>query len=208
MKRKFSVFDDKGSKTGEIELEVEARKDILENVLETGRRRPAYANDERAGKKHSATGKIRHARRKWKTACGYGISRVPRKIMTRKGSRFNWVGAGISGMVGGRESHPPKAGHFVKIKKINTRMMKKALLSFLNKETVVFSKLPKKTKDIKKAVEKTGVKGRTMLIKKKEEDIKNKFFDIINVEDVAGNLAKMRRKGIIFTEKAIKEFGK
>ncbi|MFP4423725.1 MAG: 50S ribosomal protein L4 [Candidatus Woesearchaeota archaeon] len=69
--------------------------------------RHAYGSDPRAGQKHSA--ELSRRRRKYRGSYGFGISRVPRKILTRRGTRFFWVGAQIPGTVGGRRAHAPKA---------------------------------------------------------------------------------------------------
>ncbi|MGM5488214.1 MAG: 50S ribosomal protein L4 [Nanobdellota archaeon] len=69
--------------------------------------RHAYGSDPRAGQKHSA--ELSRRRRKYRGSYGFGISRIPRKILTRRGTRFYWVGAQIPGTVGGRRAHAPKA---------------------------------------------------------------------------------------------------
>ena len=40
-----------------------------------------------------ASAEISRRRRKYKGSYGYGISRVPRKIMSSRGTRFSWTGA-------------------------------------------------------------------------------------------------------------------
>jgi large subunit ribosomal protein L4e len=58
--------------------------------------------------KQSSTGKQSHTRRKFKTLYGKGISRVPRKALSRRGDQFYWVGTYSPGIVKGRAAHPPK----------------------------------------------------------------------------------------------------
>jgi large subunit ribosomal protein L4e len=107
------------------------REDIIAKAFEAKKIKQPYAASLTAGKLYSATGKIKHVRHKWKTAYGYGISRVPRKIFWRRGTRFYWQGAEVSGTVGGRRAHPPKAESFLNKKRINKNEMKKAIASAL-----------------------------------------------------------------------------
>ncbi len=106
------------------------RPDLVKRAVEaiqTHRRQP-YGAKPRAGMR--ATVGVSRRRRDYKTSYGIGISRVPRKIMSHQGTRFNWVGAFAPGMVGGRRSHPPKE---FKIwdKKINKKERRKATRSAL-----------------------------------------------------------------------------
>ena len=95
--------------------------------IESKARQP-YGSDPEAGKRYSA--KLSRRRRNFKGAYGIGISRVPRKTVSRSGSRFNWVGALAPGTVGGRQAHPPKAEK-IWVKKINKRENRKAIRSAL-----------------------------------------------------------------------------
>ncbi len=136
---KAKILDINGKKVKDIELpkcfNVNIRDDIVSKVLETKKLKQPYAPNVAAGKQHSASGKIRHRRRKWRTSYGYGISRIPRKILSTKGSRFNWIGAEISSTRGGRRSHPPKILSMIKRKKINKKEEKLALCSALTATT-------------------------------------------------------------------------
>ena len=69
--------------------------------------RQPYSSFSEAGKRHSASGTISHRRHKWKGAYGKGISRVPRKKMSRRGTQFFWVGAEVSSARGGRSINHP-----------------------------------------------------------------------------------------------------
>lgn len=90
--------------------------------------RQAYGSDPRAGKKHSVT--LHKRRRKYRGSYGKGISRSPRKIMSRRGVQFNWTGANAPNTVGGARAHPPKANRRWE-QKLNTKERKKALRSAL-----------------------------------------------------------------------------
>ena len=79
----------------------------------------------------NVSAKLSRRRRDYKGSYGHGIARSPRKIMSHRGTRFNWVGALAPNTVGGRRAHPPKA---VRIwdKKMNTKERKKAICSALS----------------------------------------------------------------------------
>ena len=130
---KVKVFDVEGKAVREIELpsffSQGIREDIVAKVLEASKTMQPYAPSLVAGKQHSASGIVRHARRKWRTAYGKGISRVPRKIMSNRGNQFNWVGAEIASTRGGRRAHPPKVVSMINTKKINK---KESLIAFFS----------------------------------------------------------------------------
>lgn len=129
---KLAILDSTNKKTGEIELpqqfNEEFRPDIIHrSVLAVqSHKRQAYAASQKAGKRASA--KLSRRRRDYRGSYGFGISRVPRKILSRRGSRMNWVGAFAPGTVGGRRAHPPKSEK-VWWKKINDKERKKAIRS-------------------------------------------------------------------------------
>lgn len=128
---KANVLSINGKKLRTIDLpncfSQKIREDIISKILEVKKNKQPYAPSLVAGKQHSASGKLRHRRHVWKSQYGRGISRIPRKIMTRRGSQFNWVGAEISSTVGGRRAHPPRILSMINTKKINKKEMKIAL---------------------------------------------------------------------------------
>ena len=67
----------------------------------------------------------------YKTTFGIGQSRTPRKIMSRSGSRMNWVGAFAPQTVGGRRAHPPKASKVWSLD-INKKEKRKAIRSAIS----------------------------------------------------------------------------
>jgi large subunit ribosomal protein L4e len=79
----------------------------------------------------NVSAKLSRRRRDYKGSYGMGIARSPRKILTRRGTRFNWVGALAPNTVGGRRAHPPKADR-IWDKKLNDKERKKALRSALS----------------------------------------------------------------------------
>lgn len=106
------------------------RKDMIKRAVEVcqANRRQPYGTDPRAGKRASA--KISRRRRNFRGAYGKGISRVPRKIMSRNGANLAWIGAFAPSTVKGYRAHPPKASKQWE-QKINSRERKKAIRSAL-----------------------------------------------------------------------------
>lgn len=83
------------------------RDDIVKKVSDALFSKQYYMPFLLAGKQ-SSKHKQSHARRKFKTLYGKGISRVPRKALWRRGDQFYWVGVYSPGIRGGRSPHPPK----------------------------------------------------------------------------------------------------
>ena len=131
---KAQIYSTTGEKKQELELpsffSEDLRKDLIAKVFraESEARRQGYGVALFAGKRASAPGKVRHQRRRWRGAYGIGIARVPRKVMSRRGRRFHWVGAFAPGTVGGRMSHPAKAERIFTFK-VNKKEKLKALKS-------------------------------------------------------------------------------
>ncbi len=114
---KIPVLDINGEKATEIETNIfdnEIRKDLIQKAVESEKQKQPHEPFLLGGKQASASGKLRHARRKWKTATGRGISRIPRKIFWRRGTQFYWQGATVSSARGGRRAHPPKVLSMIK----------------------------------------------------------------------------------------------
>ncbi len=188
--KKVPLIDLEGKKVGEVELPAvffePTRPDLIKRVflaIQTLNRQP-YGSFKDAGTRPSA--KISRRRRNYRGAYGYGISRVPRKILTRRGTQFYWQGAFAPGTVGGRRAHPPKALKN-NIKKVNKKEKRKALRSALsacfNKNLVLNkNKIPenypfiivddfenlKKTRDVKNALIKFGFKDESQRLKQKK----------------------------------------
>jgi large subunit ribosomal protein L4e len=154
---KTKILSIDGKEKGTISLpkcfSSEIREDIVSKVLEAKKIQQPYAPSPIAGKQASASGKLKHRRGVWKSQYKRGISRIPRKIMTRKGSQFNWIGATIPSTRGGRRAHPPKILSMLNRLKVNKKekelAIKSAISATANKHDVVkrYSRLEKK--DIK-----------------------------------------------------------
>ncbi len=129
---KLEILNAEGKKVKELNtvlFEEPIREDIIFKVVEAERVKHPNSNKYLAGMTGPASGANSKTRHKWKSDRGKGISRIPRKTMSRRGTQFNWVGAIIPSTRGGRRAHPPKA--IFTIKKINKKELIKALLSAL-----------------------------------------------------------------------------
>jgi len=136
---KANLLDVNGKKLRDIEMpkcfSKEVRKDIIAKIIEAKKKRQPYGPSPVAGNQYSASGVLIHQRKVWKSQYGRGISRVPRKIMTAKGSQFNWVGATSPNTRGGRKVHSPKVISMINTNKINKKELKIALMSALSATT-------------------------------------------------------------------------
>ena len=132
---KVDVFDSAKNKVGQVDLPKQFREEIRPELISRAvlalqsQKRQKYGANPEAGKRSSA--KLSRRRRNYRGSYGIGISRVPRKILTRRGRRFFWVGAFAPGTVGGRRAHPPKAEK-VWEQKINKKERRKAIRSALS----------------------------------------------------------------------------
>jgi len=133
---KTKILDIKGNEKGSVELPKEfsasIREDIVAKVLEAKKTQQPYSPSPVAGKQHSAKGKIVHRRHVWRSGYGRGASRVPRKIFSQKGSKFNWEAAEVPFARGGMRAHPPKIEHFLKTLSINKKELAIAFASALS----------------------------------------------------------------------------
>lgn len=132
---KLKIFDTKAQEKGSMDMPEQFsegfRSDLIKRaatVVQSELTQPYGAKTD-AGLRASA--ELSRRRHKYKGSYGYGISRVPRKIMSHRGNRFSWVGAVAPGTVGGRRAHPPKSSKVI-IKNINKKELKKAMRSALS----------------------------------------------------------------------------
>jgi large subunit ribosomal protein L4e len=140
---KLPVLDKTAKETGKKELPSQfnevIRKDLITRAVLTvqANSRQPYGSNPDAGMNVSA--KLSRRRRDYKGSYGIGIARSPRKIMSHRGTRFNWVGALAPNTVGGRRAHPPKAER-IWDKKLNTKerrfALRSALTATVNKDIV------------------------------------------------------------------------
>jgi len=125
------------------EFSAKIREDLVQKSLKIKNNSQPYAPSPVAGKQHSASGKLVHRRHVWKSQYGRGMSRIPRKITSRKGSQFVWTGAEIPSVRGGKRAHPPKILSRINTKKINKKEQKIAFISALS-ATANLKKIEKK----------------------------------------------------------------
>src|SRR3989338_11129595 len=140
---KLKVISPEGKEDGSVTLPTqfseEVRSDLIKRAvlaIQSHNRQPYGASPE-AGKRASA--KLSRRRRNYRGSYGLGISRVPRKIFSRRGTRMNWQGAFAPGTVGGRRAHPPKAEKiwWQNINKKERKMaIRSAMAATINKEAV------------------------------------------------------------------------
>ena len=131
---KAKIFNLEGKAGKEIELPIQFNEEIHPNLIKRAvlsiesKERQNYGAMPKAGQRSSA--KLSKRRRNYRGSYGHGISRVPRKIIWRRGRQLGWQGAFAPGTVGGRRAHPPKA---IKIfdEKINIKERRKAIRSAL-----------------------------------------------------------------------------
>ncbi|MBW2974207.1 50S ribosomal protein L4 [Candidatus Woesearchaeota archaeon] len=129
------ILDFGNAEKGKIKLPKQFEEDIRPDLIKRSvlailsHKRQVYGASPEAGKRASA--KISRRRHDYKGSYGFGISRVPRKILLKRGTRMNWQGAIVPGTVGGRRSHPPKAEK-IWWDKINRKERKKAIRSAIS----------------------------------------------------------------------------
>ena len=133
---KTKILSIEGKEKASIDLpkcfSAEIREDIVTKVLEVKKKKQPYGSSPVAGNQYSASGKLIHRRHVWKSQYGRGMSRIPRKILSRKGSQFRWEGATVPNTRGGRRAHPPKPTSMINTKKINKKELRVALISAIS----------------------------------------------------------------------------
>ncbi len=197
---KAKLYDKNGKVKGDIELpkcfSARIRADILLKVFETqkGVFTQAYGAKEGAGAQYSASGISKKKRHDWKGTYGKGISRVPRKIMSRTGASFNWIGATVSNTRGGRRPHAPRSEKNL-FKKVNKKelgiALKSALAGTFNPE-----KLEKK---FGRKMEIGGVFSDDILTAKTKDFVLtmkavfgDSFSSVLKVKSIRAGIGKMR----------------
>lgn len=129
---KLQILNKEGKKIKEKEtklFEEPVRIDIISKVVEAEKIKHPYSNKFLSGMNRSASGNVRHKRHSWKSDRGKGLARIPKKTFWRRGTQFSWEGAIVPSTRGGRRAHPPKG--YIRLKKINKKELKKAILSAL-----------------------------------------------------------------------------
>jgi len=202
---KSKLLDIHGKEKSSIDLpkcfSAVIREDIVAKVLESKKNKQPYSGSPMGGKQHSASGIIIHRRHVWKSGYGRGQSRVPKKIISRRGSQFNWIGAEVPNVRGGRRAHPPKVLSMINTLKVNKKELKIALCSALsataNEKEVVkkYGRLDKKKIDkFPLVVESkiTGLKAKDLISNLKKILGKDLFELAVKKKVVRSGKGKMR----------------
>lgn len=106
------------------------RSDLIKKavlVIQSNKRQ-RYGAKTDAGMRASA--KVSRRRRKYRGAYGRGISRVPRKVVLKRGTNIIFTAAFAPGTVSGRRAHPPKSEKKLELR-INIKERRKAIRSAL-----------------------------------------------------------------------------
>ena len=129
---KAQVYTVNGEKSSEVELPAQfsepIRSDLIKRAALAVRstERQQYGTDPLAGTKQGKhTSKRRH---RYGGTYGIGTSRIKRKVMWKRGSRFGFVGAFVVSAVKGRAAFPPTSERIFE-EKINIKEKKKAVRS-------------------------------------------------------------------------------
>jgi len=121
-----------GDNKGEIQLpeqfKEEVRPDLIKRavIAQRSHKIQQHGTDPEAGKKYSS--KLSRRRRNYKTAYGIGISRISRKILSHRGSRFNWQALQYPTQ-SAEEMHTPQNQKKKWARKINRKERIKAIRS-------------------------------------------------------------------------------
>jgi len=190
---KANLLSIEGKKLKEIEIPnffgKRVREDLIQRILEVKKIKQPYAPSSLGGNNYSASGVLKHHRHVWKSQYGRGMSRVPRKTMTRKGSQFTWVGATVPNTRGGRRAHPPKSISMMERGKVNKKELVQAILSaiaatasakwVLNRYETLFNKDQKKMPEFPIIVESklTTLKTKEILVSLKKV-LGEEMFDV------------------------------
>jgi large subunit ribosomal protein L4e len=202
---KTQIYEITGKEKEKIELpscfSERLRLDLISKVIESRKKGQPYAPSPVAGRQHSASGIIQHRRHVWKTAYGKGISRVPRKIMSVRGTQFNWVAAEIPSVRGGRRAFPPRIESRMGESKINKKEMKLALASAISANSKLEFVLKKYETLNEKEVSNLPIVSESKILSLKTKDLlssiknilgKNLFEIAIQSKSIRAGRGKMR----------------
>ncbi|MBI2103005.1 50S ribosomal protein L4 [Candidatus Woesearchaeota archaeon] len=140
---KITTYSVEKQKKHEVELpsqfQEEYRPDLIKRSVHAlqSASRQAYGASSEAGFRHSS--RVSKRRRDYRGCYGFGVSRVNRKVLSRRGTRMFWVGAFSPQTVGGRRAHPPKQIKLVEKqinKKENQKAIRSAMAATVNKDIV------------------------------------------------------------------------
>jgi large subunit ribosomal protein L4e len=183
------LYNIQGTEIKSVTLPKQFDEPIDENLIKRAvlalqqNARQKYGVLKTAGMRSSAN--LSRRRKDYRGGYGRGASRIPRKVMWRRGTQFSYEGAVVSGTKGGQKVHAPKPekNFSVKInKKERRKAIRSAISATISSELVsVRHKLPKifplvteakietfnKTKQLKDLLIKLGLESELKRISKK-----------------------------------------
>jgi len=183
-----NVYNAQGEKVKEIDLpphfEEEIRPDLIKRAVLAiyANKRQPYGSYKYAGLEASAWTSKR--RRAYRSCYGRGISRVPRAIISGKGSMFYWVTRVVPHAVKGRRAHPPKPEKIWK-EKINKKERRKAIRSAIAATAdkhFILSRYPKARIFLESVIEKYSL---PLILESSVEEI-SKTKDLRNIISTLG----------------------
>ncbi|HIQ51185.1 MAG TPA: 50S ribosomal protein L4 [Nautiliaceae bacterium] len=185
---KVKVYDLNGNAIKEIELpqqfNEEIRKDLIRRAFLAimSHKRVPYGPNPLSGFDVAWTSK---RRRDYRSSYGRGISRIPRKILVKRGNQFHWVGAVVPNAVGGRRAHPPKVDK-IYYEKINKKERRKAIRSAIAATMLEYF------------VKKRGHKGKSFVLVGEVENLKKtkEFVELLKKLGLEEELKRLEYKKI------------
>lgn len=132
---KLNIISKENKANGNIALPAQFNEPVRADIIKKAvlaiqaNSRQQYGASKEAGKRYSV--RISKRRHDYRGTYGIGQSRTPRKVISYRGSRFNWVGAFAPQTVGGRRAHPAK-GDKSWVQKLNTNERLKAIRSAMS----------------------------------------------------------------------------
>lgn len=139
---KIGIYNVEGKKIGDsdLDLKIDVREDVFKKavLIERTWLKNSYGASSEAGRRHAIS--LSKRRKRYRGTYGRGMSRIPRKVLWRRGMQLRYVGAFAPGTRGGRKAHAPKAEKNV-LRNINKKewlfALKVGVVASLNKDIVV-----------------------------------------------------------------------
>jgi len=130
-----NVFSIDGKVSNEIKLpkhfKEEIRPDLIKRAVLSVRSSKIQPTAPKEGAGNDYSTYLSKRRREYRGSYGAGRSRTPRKVISRKGSRFVFKGAKAPQTIGGRVAHPPKIEKIL-FEDINKKERRKAIRSAIS----------------------------------------------------------------------------
>ncbi len=184
---KTIIYSVAGEKVSEIDLPLQFSEQIREDLIKRAalsvlsyQFQPKGTDPIAGTRQGKQTSKRRH---RFGTTYGRGVSRIKRKVMSKRGSQFGWVGAFASPTRKGRAAFPPETGKQY-WERINTKERRKAIRSAIAATTA------KELVGAKHILD--GVKSIPIIVEDKFESLK-KAKEVISVLEKLGLTKELER---------------